>query len=72
MNLILSRDDTGFPGGSEDKESTCNAETWVRSLSWEDPLEEGMATHSSIPAWRIPTKWAVVHGAKKSQTWLSD
>ena len=29
-------------------------ETWVRSLGWEDPLEEGMATHSSIPAWRIP------------------
>ena len=29
-------------------------ETWVRSLSWEDPLEEGMATHSNILAWRIP------------------
>ena len=29
-------------------------ETWVRSLSWEDPLEKGMATHSSILAWRIP------------------
>ena len=29
-------------------------ETWVQSLSWEDPLEEGMATHSSIFAWRIP------------------
>ena len=29
-------------------------ETWVLSLGWEDPLEEGMATHSSIPAWRIP------------------
>ena len=26
----------------------------IRSLGWEDPLEEGMATHSSIPAWRIP------------------
>ena len=31
-------------------------ETWVRSLGWEDPLEEEMATHSSILAWRIP--WA--------------
>ena len=31
-------------------------ETWVQSLSWEDPLEEEMATHSSILAWRIP--WA--------------
>ena len=28
--------------------------TWVRSLGWEDPLEEGKATHSSILAWRIP------------------
>ena len=30
-------------------------ETWVRSLGWEDPLEEGMATHPSIIAWRVPT-----------------
>ena len=29
-------------------------ETWVRSLGWEDPLEKGMATHSSILAWRLP------------------
>ena len=29
-------------------------ETWIRSLAWEGPLEEGMATHSSILAWRIP------------------
>ena len=29
-------------------------EIWVRSLGWEDPLEKGMATHSSILAWRIP------------------
>ena len=34
-------------------------ETWVWSLSWEDPLEEGMAVHSSILAWRIP--WTVAH-----------
>ena len=32
-------------------------ETWVQALGWEDPLEKGMATHSSIPAWRIP--WTV-------------
>ena len=32
-------------------------ETWVQSLAWEDPLEEGMATHSNILAWRIP--WTV-------------
>ena len=31
--------------------------TWVQSLGWEDPLEKGMATHSSILAWRIP--WTV-------------
>ena len=50
-------------------------ETWVRSLSWEDPLEEGMATHSSIPAWRIPMDrgaWAIVHRVTKSPTSLSD
>ena len=29
-------------------------ETWVRSLDWENPLEKGMASHSSIVAWRIP------------------
>ena len=29
-------------------------ETWVRTLGWEDPLQKGMATHSSILAWRIP------------------
>ena len=32
-------------------------ETWVRYLGWEDPLEKGMATHSSILAWRIP--WTI-------------
>ena len=43
----------GFPGGSITKESTCSGEPWVRSMSWEDHLEQGMATHSSILAWRI-------------------
>ena len=51
-------------------------ETSVQSLGWEDPLEEGMATHSSILAWRIPMDrgaWqATVHGVAKSQTQLSD
>ena len=51
-------------------------ETWVQSLGWEDPLEEGMATHSSILAWRIPTDreaWqATVHWVTKSWTQLSD
>ena len=47
-------------------------ETWVLSLDWEDPLEEGMTTHSSILAWRIPMDggaWrATVYGVTKSQT----
>ena len=43
----------GFPGGSVGKESAVQ-EIWVQSLGQEDPLEEGMATHSSILAWEIP------------------
>ena len=50
-------------------------ETWVRSLGWEDALEEGMATHSSV-TWRIPLDrgvwWATVHGVSKSLIPLSD
>ena len=41
-------------------------ETWVQSLGWEDPLEKGITTHSSILAWRIP--WATVQGVTKSWT----
>ena len=44
----------GFPGGSDGKEYTCNSGDLVQSLGWEDPLEKGKATHSSILAWRIP------------------
>ena len=51
-------------------------ETWVQPLGWEDPLEEGLATHSSILAWRIPMDrgaWqAKVHRVTKSWTRLSD
>ena len=58
----------GFPGGSDGKESACNA----GDLGWEDPLEEDMATHSSIVAWRIPMDrgaWrATVHEVTKSWT----
>ena len=47
-------------------------EIWARSLGWEDPLEEGMSTHSSILAWRISMDrgawWATVHGVAKSRT----
>ena len=58
-------------GSSAGKESTCNA----GDLGWED-LEEGMAAHSSVLAWRIPMDrgawWATVHGVAKSQTQLSN
>ena len=51
-------------------------ETWIQSLAWTDPLEECMATHSSILAWRIPIDrgawWPSVHGVPKSWTWLSN
>ena len=51
------------------KSSPAMKETWVRLLGWEDPLEEGTVTHSSILAWRIPmdrgARWATVHGCCK-------
>ena len=97
-----------FSGGSDGKESTCNAgdpssipgvgrssgegigyplqyswaslvaqlvknlpavwETWVQSLGWEDPLEKGRATHSSILAWRIPWTISSPWGHKELDT----
>ena len=58
----------GFPSSSDDKESTCN----VGELGWEDPIQKGMATYSSILDWRIPVDrgawWATVHGVAKNQT----
>ena len=51
-------------------------ETWVPFLGWEDPLEEGMVTYTSILAWRIPMDreaWrATIQGVANSQTRLSD
>ena len=51
-------------------------ETWAQSLGWEDPPEEGMATHSSVVAWSIPMDrgacWATVHGVANSQILLSN
>ena len=41
-------------GGSDSKESACSVRDPVQFLGWADPLKKGMATHSSIPAWRIP------------------
>ena len=44
----------GFPGGSLVKNPLAVQETWARSLGREDPLENEMATHSSILIWEIP------------------
>ena len=44
----------GFPVAQLVKNSPAMWETWVQSLGWEDPLEKGTATHSSILAWRSP------------------
>ena len=53
----------GFPHASEVKNPSAmqkTQETWVRSLGREDPLEQEMATHSSIPAWEIPDQRSLV------------
>ena len=47
----------GFPSGSTVKNLPEMQETWVQSPGWDDPLEKGTATYSSILAWRIP--WTV-------------
>ena len=57
--VILDYMMMGVPGGSVVQNLPAMQElqeTWVQSLGWQDPLEEGMATHSSLLAWRIP--WA--------------
>ena len=54
----------GFPGGSDGKESACNVGDLGSILGWEDSLEKGMATHSSILAWRI--SWTEESGRLQS------
>ena len=58
------------------KNLTAMQETPLPFLGWEDPLEKGYATHSSILAWRITLDqgawWGTVHGVAKSQTGLND
>ena len=65
-----------LPWCSDGKNLPAMLETWLRSLGWEDPLEEGMANHSSILVWGIPMDrvacWATVHGVAKSRIQLSD
>ena len=60
----------GFSCGSAGKESAAMWETWVWYLGWEDPLEKGKGTHSSILAWKIP--WTVWSMGAQSWTRLSD
>ena len=56
------------------KEPGCSAGDVGSILGWEDPLEEGTATHSSVPAWRVPVDrgawWATAHRIAESWTWL--
>ena len=63
----------GLPRWLSGKESTCQCrrhrETWVRSLGQEDPLEQEMATHSSILAWKIP--WTEEPGGLDMTEWLT-
>ena len=74
--LSLKKKLQGFPGGSDGKESICNARDLGSVPGLGRFLEECMATYSSILAWRIPTDrgdwWATVHGVTKSQTRLSN
>ena len=64
LSISRSLRTLGFPGGTDVKNLPTMQETWVQSLGWEDPLEEGMETHSSILAWRIP--WTEVPGGLQS------
>ena len=75
---VLSRAcaSAGFPAGSVVKNLAAKQEREVRSLGWADPLEEEMASHTSIPAWEIPWTggacWASAHRGTDSCTQLSD
>ena len=75
LYYTLVRSFRGFPGDSVVKNLPAKQKMWVGSLGQEDPLEKGMATHSSILAWKNPVGsgawWAKVHRVAKSQTWLS-
>ena len=78
LKWVSSIQGLGFPGDASNKEHSCQCKRYKRhkksswSLGQEDPLEEGIATHSSILAWRI--LWTESIGSQKSWTqlkWLS-
>ena len=52
--IMNTKEEMDFPGGSAVKNLPARQEMQVQSLGWEDALEEEIATHSSILAWRIP------------------
>ena len=65
MCVCVCESSKGSAGGPDGKEClSAMQETQVRSLGWEDPLEEDMATHSSLLAWRIP--WTEEPGGLQS------
>ena len=75
----MVKKEEGFPGGSLVKNLPAMQETQemqVRSLGQEDPLVEGMATHSSILAWKMPgteeLRGLQLMGSQKSWTWLGN
>ena len=77
FNLLTFLFSTGFPGGSEGKESASMQETQVQSLNWEDPLGKGMVTYFIFFAWRIP--WTDEPGRLQSMgfqrieyNWITD
>ena len=64
MNCLRMGHHEGFPGGSAVKKWPTMQEKWVQSLGWENPLEEGMGTQSSILARKIP--WTEEPGGLQS------
>ena len=69
LSTPLTSGDDDFPGGSDGKESARNVGDLCFFLTWEDPQEKGMATHSSILAWKIP--WTEDRGRLGYSPWVT-
>ena len=69
-DYCMPRELSDFPVVQTVKNLPAMQETWVRPLGWEDPLEKGMATHSSLLAWKIP--WTEEPGGLQSEGSQSD
>ena len=75
LYLVQPSHHRGFPGASNVKNPPARQEIWVWSLGWDDPLEKGMATHSSILAWESRDRSAglgSVHRVTKSQAQMNE